>query len=630
MIESIKPYPPCPCGVLVNLITYASTTVRARQASMVWLTCPPDVLAKCFKSQHDYVDNSAAACVCTTWRDTFRGCAEQIKIQQNPLNEALLSPTYLQQFEGLRRVELGRGLGWPKQHSGSWLTTEAVQPQNTRADVPHFAQTMQSVPSSCCWLKLDGFFPSVQTAAGAFSQLSNLQNLHIHSHQQCNVFLEDFAHLLHLQLLSLAGHRSSSITIHDSLHCLPAGITNLHFTSCRKGGQGLQFFCLHDLSHLHELRTLDMSSTNVSFGEESEVADFCNVKVLVLDGAHGTGPLVASLKTAVHLQDLSLRRFLVDVVDNQLPELQLGPALASLSSLQKLDVTSCRHVFLGPSEYTQLRLHSFACNYDQLNIVEAVPFKGFSQPFETREGITVWPSLHIEGQWPHFGYQHWTDTLPMTALTHLKIQNAHLWPMHLFLNYKRQGLPNLLYLNISFASLVSSCHHISFPKGSKVQELYIAGTHFNVVDLEECTGLTSLGIIQAGSELPGLVALPTSLQRLCLHNVLKAKAETKNPELHLMTNMVYLKVGGRATTNNIMKCLPKLPPSLLKLDLWDGVMTELDHLTLLKRLKKLRMPTPPSPQQLSIIKRLRQLRHIEVTTYDGMASLQPVLMCALQ
>ena len=596
---------------------------------MVWSTCQPDVLARCFKSQQDYIDNSAAACACRSWRDTFRGCAEQIEVQQNPLNEALLSPTYLQQFEGLHTVELGRGPEWPQQHSGSWLRAEVVKPQTKRANVLGWTQTMQSIPPSCCRLKLDGLLPSPHISAGAFSQLSNLQSLHIHSHHQCRIFLIDFAHLLRLQSLSLVGHHSSCITVHDSLHFLPAGITNLQFTFCLQGGQQLEFFCLQHLAHLHELRTLDMSNSSISFGEDSELADFHNIKVMVLDGAHGKGPdaIVASLMTATQLQDLSLRRFLVDSIDDLLPELQLGAALTSLCSLQKLDVTSCSHVLLGPSEYTELKLYSFACDYTQLNIVEAVPFKRFSQPFQTRAGTTVWPSLQIEGQFPHFGYQHWTDTLPMTALTHLTIQNAHVWPLPLFLDSKGQALPNLLYLDISFASLVSSCHHISFPVGSKVQELYIAGTRFDMVDLEECTSLTSLGVIQAGFELPSHVALPTSLEKLCLHNVLKAEIEPQDSELHLMTNMVSLKVGGRATTNSIMTLLPQLPPSLLELDLWDGVMTELDHLTSLTRLKKLRMPSPPSPQQLSSIKRLRQLRHIEVTTHEGAAPLLPVSIC---
>ena len=387
---------------------------------MAWSTCLPGVLAKCFRSQQDYIDNSAAACVCTSWRDTFRDCAAQIKIQQNPLNEALLSPTYLRQFEGLHTVDLRLATDRPQQSVagrwlGSWLRDAVDTPQSRGAYVQRCTQTMQSIPSSCCWLRLDGF-PSVPTSVGALSQLSNLSSLHLQSRHHCNVFMEDFAHLLQLQSLSLVGHKLRGITLHSSLRYLPAGITTLQFKYCHK--QGMQFFYLPFLSHLCELRTLDMSSCNISFsiGEGSGVANLRNIKVLVLDSAEATEPqsVVASLMTATQLQELSLRRF---AIVGEQHEAQLGPVLTALSSLQKLDVTYCCHVVLGPAEYTQLRLHSFACDYSQLNIVEAVPFKAFATPFPTREGITVWPSLQIAGQFAHFEYQHWIDTLPMTALT---------------------------------------------------------------------------------------------------------------------------------------------------------------------------------------------------------------------
>ena len=196
--------------------------------------------------------------------------------------------------------------------------------------------------------------------------------------------------------------------------------------------------------------------------------------------------------------------------------------------------------------------------------------------------------------------------------------------MPLFLDSRGQALPNLLFLSISFASLVLSCPYISLPLGSKVQELYITTTQYDVTDLKECNSLTHLGIISRGYRLPGSVALPTSLESLRLYNVLKA--ETEVPELHRLTSLVYVRLGGRATTQSILKHLPRLPPSLLELDLWDGVITGLDRLTLLTRLRKLRMPSPPSPQQLSVIKQLRQLRHIEVTTFEGTAHM-PVLLC---
>ena len=103
------------------------------------------------------------------------------------------------------------------------------------------------------------------------------------------------------------------------------------------------------------------------------------------------------------------------------------------------------------------------------------------------------------------------------------------------------------------------------------------------------------------------LTLPTSLERLCLHNVLR---EGAHPELHLLSNLEHLKVGAQAKVDNYMTCLPRLPASLLKLDLLDGGITNLGQLTLLTRLKKLGMPLPPNAQQMSVIKRLRQLRHV--------------------
>ena len=97
-----------------------------------------------------------------------------------------------------------------------------------------------------------------------------------------------------------------------------------------------------------------------------------------------------------------------------------------------------------------------------------------------------------------------------------------------------------------------------------------------------------------------------------------------HPELCLLAHLEHLKVGARADADNYMKCLPRLPPSLLKLDLVGGGMTNLDQLTLLIRLKKLGMPSLPSTQQMSVIKRLCQLRHVHQT--KGMEPL-PMFMC---
>ena len=209
----------------------------------------------------------------------------------------------------------------------------------------------------------------------------------------------------------------------------------------------------------------------------------------------------------------------------------------------------------------------------------------------------------------------------MSALTHLTLSHALVCPLPLFSDSNGQALPNLLYLNISFLYSAPSSTVIRLPLGSKVQEIYIAGPSCDHIDFAGCTSLTSLGIMYSGREFSSL-GLPTSLERLCLHNMLKVVTD---PRFSHLNNLRVFKVGAQPSVG-VMKCLPELPPSLLELDLWDGVVTNLDRLTSLTRLKKLRMPLPPTPKQLSIIKRLRQLRHIEVTTHKGIGPL-PVLIC---
>lgn len=371
-------------------------------ASMVWAACPPDILAKCFKSQQDYVDNSAAACACTSWRDTFRGCAEDIRVQLSPLNQAALPSTYLRQFKGLCRVEVAVGPKWIQQHSGSWLTAGDIG--HDKESEGRWTETVRSIPASCCWLKLYSLCTSfhIQSFPRTSSHASNLRSVHIYSHHRSVVSFGAFSSLLRLQLLSLVGRRSSEnssmIFIHGSLQELPIGITNLQLSHCRT----LPDLCLQELPFVPNLTHLDISFCTVSFGKEAEVADLHQLQVMVLDGAKARCPdtVVASLMTATQLQELNLRNFLLSGVDEPaavvpIAVLPLGELLLSLQSLQKLDVTSCRHVQLGPSEYTQLRLHSFACHYSQLNIVDAMPFKPFSQPFQARDGNTVRPTLQV-------------------------------------------------------------------------------------------------------------------------------------------------------------------------------------------------------------------------------------------
>ena len=215
--------------------------------------------------------------------------------------------------------------------------------------------------------------------------LSNLKTLHIHNHQSTNIFLEDFQTLVQLHSLSLIGQQDQQMRVYGSLQTLPAGITSLQLNHCL--ARPLQRHKLHtqlfytgfhlqDLAHIHKLARLDFAYCRITFGEGCvKAADLQHIKVIVLEGAQASRPqaLIASLSTATQLQDLNLARVQLDSIGGLKPVIRLGQLLASLHSLQKLDVTSCSHVRLRPSEYTQLRLHSFACHYNQLNLVEAIP-----------------------------------------------------------------------------------------------------------------------------------------------------------------------------------------------------------------------------------------------------------------
>ena len=79
----------------------------------------------------------------------------------------------------------------------------------------------------------------------------------------------------------------------------------------------------------------------------------------------------------------------------------------------------------------------------------------------------------------------------------------------------------------------SANQDIRFPAGSTLHELYVRGTGCTIVDLTDCASLTSLGINYiSGYQLQSL-SLPTSLERLCLYNVLRAGL---HPELCLLNN----------------------------------------------------------------------------------------------
>lgn len=329
---------------------------------------------------------------------------------------------------------------------------------------------IQSIATSCCWLRLDGLqiHGAGPISLGTLSQLSNLQSLYIHSHHRGDVSLEAIANLTQLQLLSLVG---LTIKHFGGSKGLPTGITNLQLKSCSAVPLG-KGFCLQDLLVFQKLTSLGFPYCRISFGEAAKVVDLHHLKVLVLEGAiaeESAQLIVASLTTAQEVQDLNLRAFRLDTVE---PNLQLGRMLSSLQSLQKLDVIKCSHVHLGPSEYAHLRLHSLACHYSQLSIVEEVPFRPFLLASHIVEGNTIRPSLQVQGTLGD--QQRWINTLPVTELTHLTVEYDRSWLLSWTLDF--EALPNLLYLDVSLLSYQSASQAVRFA-ASELQEQYTLRVH---------------------------------------------------------------------------------------------------------------------------------------------------------
>lgn len=314
----------------------------------LWSACPPDILARCFKAQLDYTDNAGAGCASKCWNEIFRSCGAEVAVFQNPLNEGLLSSTYLRQFGDLHTVHLAKGADWQTQ-SGTWLTAQAKQYSWGAGEVAHWTETLQSVPASCRHLTLDGFLPHDQNFLSGFSQLLNLQQLQIRGGHEPVVDCGDLGGLQQLQSLSLIGQATAAVKVHGHLLDLPAGVTHLGLRFCDAvSDQMNEGFCLQELAHFDQLDHLDLSFATAHFGDASEVVHLRNLRTLLLECTNASCPqsVIASLGTATRLQHLVLRNFQLDEERFVVPL----ESLLSLPSLQTLDITSCPHINLLPGD----------------------------------------------------------------------------------------------------------------------------------------------------------------------------------------------------------------------------------------------------------------------------------------
>lgn len=109
-----------------------------------------------------------------------------------------------------------------------------------------------------------------------------------------SAFLRHLTALMQLQLLNLVDAPASWTPISEFLAAYQIFQQVLQSFSSTTVIQCLQkeflrqetgLFCLQDLSHCCERRSLNVPIRCVSFGEGSDVADLHQIKVLVLDGA---------------------------------------------------------------------------------------------------------------------------------------------------------------------------------------------------------------------------------------------------------------------------------------------------------------------------------------------------------
>ena len=607
------------CERLLLVIKGSSSGTGLMQSQ--WSICPPDILKRCFCTQLDYVDNAAAACVCKLWRETFRAGGSNIKLEYGTLRSQP-DPLYLHQFASMTTVTLtALPIAVGSKH---WLGDEADSNQQ-HTGVSKWIETMQAMPATCTKLTLDRHLPGTgstgvlhsQLLTAPFRQLSSLQHLEIQGDMGAKVEIEALSGLTNLEVFEVScRRRDSAIGLGGSLQALPASITRLKLSGCEMkdkehvlGGPDTRIV-FADLAHLM-LRDLDLSHSTAVFGHAVSLPLLTR---LIFNHTNAFNGIPVDVLATSALQVLCLRDSLV--VGFHEGPVGLGELLSHFSCLQELDIINSYGVRISPRDCEQVQLASLVFSYSQLSNPDKSCLKHFVVNQLHSSGIRK-PFLRMEGSLS-CDDQRWISVLPFAALQHLTLSGAQVWP-GVFSSFSESCWQCLTVLDVRFAtshdaSIFSRDRAIVLDSRMRLRELYIADSSHLSYDLAQCTTLRVVGIIQKGPTKPAL-HLPPFLTKLTLHNVL-----SKSTDLGLagLSDLTSIKLGGRVAGIDVTRQLPCLPQSTAELDLWDGLLTDLQHLTRLSNLKKLLMPDPPTEHQLQIIRQLRQLRHLGVTGRAGM------------
>ena len=360
-----------------------------------------------------------------------------------------------------------------------------------------------------------------------------------------------------------------------------------------------------DLAHL-KLKDLDLSHSIASFGHTGSLSLLTR---LVFNRTVAINSIPVNVLAFSALRVLCLRDSPIVGFDES--PIGLRALLSHLGCLQELDIIGCPDVVISPGDCQQVQLASLAFTYAQLSDPDNSHFAHFVTS-QGRSSNVRKPFLRMDGRLPYCD-QNWNSELPFAALQHLTMSGAHVWP-GAFSYRSTSCWPHLAVLDMRFAThaRLSLNAKLSLDSRIRLRELYIVESSYIWYELAECTTLRVVGILNKDA-IAHILQPPPFLTHLNLYNVLPRY--TAPGLLAGLSDLTSIKLGGRRGGT---RQLPSSPQSIVELDLWDGVLTDLQQLTRLTNPKKMLMPDPPTEHQLQIIWQLPHLRHVNVTGRAGM------------
>lgn len=581
-----------------------------------WHSCPQDILERGFRAQPNYSDNAAAACACKLWREAFISASLSSRLVYGGVRTEP-SSEYLRHHTNLTSLTVVSLPPWQSAQLRLHAASGTV-PYHSFA-LSTWSQVMSALPASCRQLTLDHFLPDFHPGTlfdGVLDQvfckldLQSLRHLTLKEDSGNRIALEALSGLLSLQILEVSGKRGKRVQLTGMLITLPPNIHRLQLHRCEAAdGVPLQ---LEHLQHLRSLQDLYLYAVDMRFGLAAQSV-LSLLTRLVLCYFPERVSLEKHIPPLSRLQSLRLKQCMT-LIDLPIP---LACLLRHLSCLQELDIQGSSTIDITPADCRHLQLRTFSFDADMLTNIDESLFEHFMLRGQT-PGLVNKPSLRMRGSFPRFTGQDWVVLKPFYALTQLTI-SATAWPA--IFACDEIDLPLLQVLDFRFAlPLIWSSENWHADESAVIlgpqlnlAELYIAGSSNVSFDLARCTSLRSVGITYKAPVKP-VLSLPPFLMTLCLHNMLSASCDLHLDELQ---DLVSIKLGGRAADADATRQLPSLPQSLAELDLWDGLLTDLQQLSRLTNLQRLVMPDAPTEQQLQSIRQLRHLRHVEVPRRKG-------------